>query len=104
LLSVAAKVGTVERVIARLASGAHGVVVRKELLAAGVTRHEIAQRLGTGALMVEFRGVYRAGHRAPSVEARYLAAVKACGKGAVLSGLAAAHLSSSSRARLRGRR
>ena len=32
------------------------------------------------------------GHRAWSVEARYMAAVKACGDGAVLSGLAAAHL------------
>jgi hypothetical protein len=35
------------------------------------------------------RGVYRVGHRAPSVEARYLAAVLACGDGAVLSGRAA---------------
>lgn len=40
----------------------------------------------------EHRGVYRVGHRAPSVEARYLAAVLACGRGAVLSGRAAAHL------------
>lgn len=39
-----------------------------------------------------FRGVYRLGHRAPSVEARFLAAVLACGPGAVLSGLAAAWL------------
>jgi very-short-patch-repair endonuclease len=92
LLPVAAKSSTVERVIARLASGAHGVVSREELLEADVTRHEIAQRLETGALIVEFRGVYRAGHRAPSVEARYMAAVKACGKEAVLSGLAAAYL------------
>jgi very-short-patch-repair endonuclease len=92
LLPVAAKARTVERVIARLASGAHGVVSRVELLEADVTRHEIAQRLETGALIVEFRGVYRAGHRAPSVEARYMAAVKACGEGAVLSGLAAAYL------------
>ena len=38
------------------------------------------------------RGVYRVGHRAPSVEARYLAAVLACGEGAVLSGRAAAYL------------
>jgi very-short-patch-repair endonuclease len=38
------------------------------------------------------RGVYRVGHRAPSLEARYLAAVLACGDGAVLSGLAATHL------------
>ena len=33
----------------------------------------------SGALLVEYRGVYRVGHRAPSVQATYLAAVKACG-------------------------
>jgi very-short-patch-repair endonuclease len=36
--------------------------------------------------------VYRVGHQAPSTEATYLAAVLAAGDGAVLSGLAAAHL------------
>jgi hypothetical protein len=36
--------------------------------------------------------VYRVGHRAPSTEARYLAAVLAAGEGALLSGRAAAHL------------
>jgi len=36
--------------------------------------------------------VYRVGHRAPSVEARYIAAVLACGEGALLSGRAAGHL------------
>src|SRR5829696_10371556 len=40
----------------------------------------------------EYPGVYRVGHRAPSTEARYLAAVLAAGQGAVLSGRAAAHL------------
>jgi hypothetical protein len=39
-----------------------------------------------------YSGVYRVGHRAPSVEAGYVAAVKACGEGALLSGKAAAHL------------
>jgi hypothetical protein len=75
-----------------IADGAHGVVARKELLAAGVTRMEIEYRLRTGALRPEFPGVYRVGHRAPSTEARYMAAVKACGPGAMLSGLAAAYL------------
>jgi hypothetical protein len=37
-------------------------------------------------------GVYRAGHRAPSIEATYLAAVIAAGEGALLSGMAAAYL------------
>ena len=50
------------------------------------------RRLRTGSLIAVFRGVYRVGHRAPSVEARYMAAVKAAGEGALLSGLAAAWL------------
>jgi very-short-patch-repair endonuclease len=86
------QVTTVERKAAGLARRAHGVVTRRELLRVGVTRTEIDHRLRTGALIAVFRGVYRVGHIAPSVEAHYLAAVKACGLGAVLSGRAAAHL------------
>jgi len=66
---------TVEREIARIAGGQHGVVTRRQLLAAGRSAGEIARRVHTGALLREHRGVYRVGHRAPSVEARYLAAV-----------------------------
>jgi very-short-patch-repair endonuclease len=82
----------VEQELARLAGAAHGVVTRAQLLGAGVTPAEIAQRLRTGGLLREHRGVYRVGHRAPSVQARYLAAVRACGPGALLFGPAAAHL------------
>lgn len=78
--------------MARLSHGSYGVVTRQELLAAGVTVAEIKHRLRTGALLREHTGVYRVGHRAPSLEVRYMAAVKACGEGAMLSGLAAAHL------------
>jgi Transcriptional regulator, AbiEi antitoxin len=80
----------VERVLGRIASNAHGVVTVTELREAGVSRREVARRLESGLLLPEFRGVYRVGHRAPSMEARYLAAVKACGEGSVLCGLAAA--------------
>jgi very-short-patch-repair endonuclease len=83
---------TVERIVAKLASRSHGVVTRRQLLAAGISRQEIADRLTTGALLRDYPGVYRVGHRAPSVEARYLATVRACGDGALLSGPAAAHL------------
>jgi len=83
---------TVERELARLASGAHGIVTRAELLESGITVAEISQRLASGALLREYRGVYHVGHRAPSVEARYLAAVLACGPGALLCGRAAGHL------------
>jgi very-short-patch-repair endonuclease len=81
----------VEGVLARIAGMSHGVVTRRELLRVGITPEEIRQRLGTGALLREYRGVYRVGHRAPSLEARYLAAVRACGEGALLSGRAAGH-------------
>jgi hypothetical protein len=84
--------GTVEQRIGRLASSSHGVVSRVQLLAAGISVDEIRTRLSSGALLREHRGVYRVGHRSPSVEARYLAAVLACGEGAHLSGRAAASL------------
>ena len=83
---------TVEQVLARIAEAQHGVVTNRELRQAGVTAAEIKWRLRTGALLREHRGVYRVGHRAPSVEASYLAAVRACGDGALLSGRAAGHL------------
>jgi very-short-patch-repair endonuclease len=83
---------TVEQVMARMGSRAHGIVARAELLRAEITPEQIRQRLRKGSLIQEFPGVYRVGHRASSVEARYVAAVKACGEGAVLSGVAAAHV------------
>jgi hypothetical protein len=86
------KSSTVETVIATIASSQHGVVTRAQLLSAGLTTHEIRHRVDAGALLREHWGVYRVGHRAPSVEARYLAAVLACGEDARLSGRAAAHL------------
>ena len=70
----------------------HGVVTRRELLDAGVTSDEIRQRLKNGSLLPQYRGVYRVGHTAPSLEATYLAAVRACGADAALSGKAAAFL------------
>jgi hypothetical protein len=67
-------------------------VTRCELLRAGISVDEITQRVRSGLLIREYRGVYRVGHRAPSVEARYLAAVRAAGEGALLSGRAAGYL------------
>jgi hypothetical protein len=81
-----------DETIARLASRSHGVVTRERLLAAGVTKAQIRARLARGSLIVVYPGVYRVGHRAPSVEATYMAAVLACGDGALLMGRAAAHL------------
>ena len=83
---------TVEQELDRIGSASHGVVTRAQLLSAGVSRQEIASRLQRGGLIRLHRGVYRVGHRAPSTEATYLAAVLSAGEGALLSGRAAAHL------------
>jgi hypothetical protein len=81
-----------DQIIAKLAWPSHGVVTRRRLLAAGVSRHEITSRIARGSLIVVYPGVYRVGHRAPGVEADYMAAVLACGEGALLMEAAAAHL------------
>ena len=77
--------------IARLARGSHGVVTRARLLNAGVTKAQIRTRVARGSLIVIHPGVYRVGHAAPSTEATYMAAVLACGPGALLMGAASAH-------------
>jgi very-short-patch-repair endonuclease len=82
----------VEQRLAALACRSHGVVTRRELLAVGLSGREIDRRLRSGALIAVFRGVYRVGHTAPSLEAHYLAAGRACGRRALLSGRAAAFL------------
>ena len=84
--------GTADQKLAAIAAGAHGVVPRAQALAAGVTREQIAQRVGRGALIRIHPGIYRVGHAAPSTDADYIAAVLACGDGAALSGRAAAYL------------
>jgi very-short-patch-repair endonuclease len=92
LIAVRPKDGFVEKKLARMATAAHGLLTHAQLLGADVTPAQIRSRLRKGLLTVEHRGVYRYGHRAPSDECRYLAAVLACGDGALLSGLAAAYL------------
>jgi Transcriptional regulator, AbiEi antitoxin len=86
------EVRTADQVIRELASKAHGVVTRAELLSAGLTADQIKRRRERGLLLPTHRGVYRVGHHAPSLEARYIAAVKACGDNALLAGRAAAYL------------
>jgi hypothetical protein len=81
----------VEQGIAARASRAWGVVTRRELLRAGVSEAGIKRRVGKGLLIPQYPGVYRVGHTAQSAEATYMAAVKACGAGAVLRGRAAAY-------------
>jgi len=86
------KDGTVDREIALIAAMQHGNVTRGQLLGIGLSPAAIHRRLERGLLFGEYRGVYRVGHQAPSLCARYMGAVLACGEGSLLRGLAAASL------------
>lgn len=84
------RVERADLLIAGLASRQHGVVARRQLIAAGVTREAIAHRARTGRLHPLHRGVYAVGHLALSPTARDLAAVLASGPRAVLGHRSAA--------------
>jgi hypothetical protein len=62
------------------------------LLAAGIDRNRISRWLADGRLCRVHQEVYAVGHVAPSTHGDYMAAVLACGEGAVLSHRAAAYL------------
>jgi very-short-patch-repair endonuclease len=80
-----------ERAAAELASRQHGVVTRQQLLLLGLTRDQIDNRLKSARIRALYRGVYLLGAVAPT-HAREMAAVLACGVGAVLSHRSAAVL------------
>ena len=79
-------------VLQRLASEQHGIITRSQLLHAGVGPDTIKRWVNTGRLIALHRGVYALGHVPPSPHARTMAAVLACGPGAVLSQRSAAQL------------
>ena len=78
--------------IAELGGRQHGRVSRAQLLAAGVDRNRIERWVADGRLRSVHRGVYAVGHAAPSLHGDLMAAVLACGEGAVLSHRSAGHL------------
>jgi hypothetical protein len=70
----------------------HGNIARAQLLEAGLTSAGIQRRVAAGVLWPTYRGVYRLGHRAPSLDADYMGATLAGGKSALLCDRAAGHL------------
>jgi predicted transcriptional regulator of viral defense system len=80
----------VERALAELARRQWGVVSRGQLATLGLGRGAIDGRLRAGRLRRVHRGVYAIGGAALPREGRHLAAVLACGPGAVLSHVSAA--------------
>lgn len=75
---------SLERIIARFARAQHGVITRDQLVAAGVSSHQVAYRVKTGRLRRIHRGVYGAGP-VPTARERLMAACLACGAGARVS-------------------
>jgi very-short-patch-repair endonuclease len=71
--------------LAELALIQHGVVSRRQLFELGHTRTGIQRRLDKRRLHRIHRGVYAVGHPRLRAEGRWMAAVLACGTGAVLS-------------------
>jgi hypothetical protein len=69
-----------------------GVVTRAQLSAAGVGDSGVRDWVRDGRLHRLYRGIYAYGHDRLRVEGRWLAAVMACGPGAVLSHRDAAQL------------
>ncbi|HEU4657389.1 MAG TPA: type IV toxin-antitoxin system AbiEi family antitoxin domain-containing protein [Capillimicrobium sp.] len=78
--------------MARRAGRQHGVVDLDELRACGLTRNAVSNRVRAGWLHPKHRGVYAVGHPELTLRGEFMAAVKACGPGAVLSHVSAAVL------------
>lgn len=75
-----------------LADTQHGVVTRRDLLGLGFTSEAIDHRLVSGRLHPVLRGVYAVGWPHLTAKRRWMAAVLACGEGAMLSHRSAAAL------------
>jgi very-short-patch-repair endonuclease len=84
--------GELDGQIARLAARQHGVVSAAQLYALGLTARGIEARIRAKRLFRLHRGVYAVGHIALTSLSRDLAAVLACGPGALLSHRSAARL------------
>jgi predicted transcriptional regulator of viral defense system len=78
--------------VVELARRQWGVVTRAQLAGIGLTDKGVANWVRSGRLIRLHRGIYAVGHDRLRVEGRWLAAVMACGPGAVLSHSAAARL------------
>jgi very-short-patch-repair endonuclease len=83
---------TTSRLIWELVRRQHGVVTRRQLLALGLSPKAIEHRLRTGQLRRLWRGVYVVGRPELTQHGRWMAAVLACGPGALLSHSSAAAL------------
>jgi hypothetical protein len=82
--------GPIDHAITTLANRQRGYVRRQQLLALGVTRHEIDYRIKIGRLIPVYAGVYAVGHVPTLPQDRAFGALLACGPKAALSHATAA--------------
>jgi very-short-patch-repair endonuclease len=78
--------------VALIAARQHGVVSSRQLRACGIDASAVKRRVSAGRLRRIHRGIYAVGHPNIGNEGRWMAAVLACGEGAVLSHRSAAAL------------
>ncbi|HET7120153.1 MAG TPA: type IV toxin-antitoxin system AbiEi family antitoxin domain-containing protein [Solirubrobacterales bacterium] len=71
--------------VAEIAARQHGVVTLRQVEDAGLGRGGVSKRVASGRLHRIHRGVYAVGHRGLNLHGHFMAAVLACGDGAVLS-------------------
>lgn len=83
---------TADTALAEMAARQHGVVAAAQLHEVGIDKSRVTRMVRAGRLHRLHRGVYAVGHVAASVEQKWMAAVLACGEGAVLSHGSAAAL------------
>ena len=86
------QIGSSDRVIAALAAKQHGVVAIRQLAHLGLNTHLVDRRVTAGRLHRVHQGVYAVGHAQLTIRGKFMAAVLACGTGAVLSHRSAAML------------
>ena len=75
-----------------LAERQHGVVARRQLIALGLGRGLIQDRIDAGRLLPLHQGVFALGHRRIGIRGEWMAATLACGPDAYLSHGSAAQL------------
>jgi very-short-patch-repair endonuclease len=81
-----------DRRVAGIAARQHGVVSTAQLKSAGLDSTAILRRVRRGLLHRVHPGVYAVGHSCLGIDGRWMAAVLACGRRAVLSHRSAAQL------------
>ena len=86
------KKSATDQAIASIAARQHGLITTAQLVRVGLGSSGISRRTRAGRLHRVHQGVHAVGHPGLSREGRWLAAVLACGKTAVLSHRSAAEL------------